>query len=274
MSRSRGSKTFEERLRASIEQVGLVEPIKVALLPNGQYLVIDGIMRLEAISAIRLIDSAAFETVPAYVVEYGRRFEIRYQTDIYQDLLPSQLAGLVEHLHRTENVRKADIARFIGVSPPTVRNYTGLWRMMQRGGLFARIVELMDVGVFPSSNPYAWLRLNAKGLRYVLETRFTDGESAEVWIEGQVARARQSNASRFPNKFVEDATNGLAPEHYREAQEVREQKRDLGLRRGVYAKVPKTTSAAEALKHLASVSKGSPEPVMRTAARSLAGYLK
>ena len=45
----------------------------------------------------------------------------------------------------------------------TLRNYTGLWRLLQRGGLFAKVVELMDVEVIPSSNPYAWLRLTPNG---------------------------------------------------------------------------------------------------------------
>jgi hypothetical protein len=86
LNRSGRSKQFEERLRASIAEVGLAEPIKVARTPGGQYVVIDGIMRLNAIAEIRATDPTAFATIPAYVVEYGRRFEIRYQTDIYQDL--------------------------------------------------------------------------------------------------------------------------------------------------------------------------------------------
>src|SRR5207248_11806559 len=121
----------------------------------------DGMLRLRAVQAIRQADAGCFETIPAYVVDLDRRYEIRYQTDIYQDLLPSQLAALVEHLHEAENVRKVDIARYIGVSPATLRNYTGLFRLIERGGLFAKVVDLMDVGVIPSSNPYAWLRLTA-----------------------------------------------------------------------------------------------------------------
>lgn len=129
-------------------------------------MVVDGVIGLRAIRAIRDKDPAQFPTVPVYVLDYERRYELRYQSDIYQDLLlPSKLAGLLEHLHRTEQVRKVDIARYIGVSPATLRNYTGLWRLLQRGGLFAKIVELMDVDVIPSSNPYAWLRLTADGLR-------------------------------------------------------------------------------------------------------------
>ena len=169
--------------------------------------------------------------IPAYVMDYDRRYELRYQTDIYQDLLPSQLAGLVEHLHQTEHVRKADIARYIGVSPATLRNYTGLWRLLQRGGLFAKIVELMDVGVIPSSNPYAWLRLTGAGLRYVLEHDFSEGDSAESWIERCVLDARRGKTVRFPIKFVETTTDALPAEYYREGEELRTVKRDLGLRR-------------------------------------------
>ena len=186
LARTGSAKQFEERLRSSIEAIGLAEPLKVAPLPTGRHLVIDGAMRVRAIRAIRVSDPSRFDTVAAYVFDYDRRYELRYQSDIYQDLLPSQLAQLVEHLHTTEHVRKVDIARYIGVSPATLRNYTGLWRLMMRGGLFAAIVELMDVEVIPSSNPYAWLRLTSEGLRKVLEEDFTDGERAEVWIRHKI----------------------------------------------------------------------------------------
>src|SRR4051794_29203466 len=83
LRRSGRNKQFEERLRSSVEEIGLAEPIKVAPMPSGQYLVVDGTMRLRAIAAIRARDKAAFPTVPAYVTDYERRYEIRYQTDIY-----------------------------------------------------------------------------------------------------------------------------------------------------------------------------------------------
>jgi hypothetical protein len=232
LSRSGSAKQFEERIKASIEQIGLAEPIKVAQLPTGKYVVIDGTMRLKAIAVIRKKDPAAFATIPAYVLEYDRRYELRYQTDIYQDLLPSQLAGLVEHLHRTKHIRKIDIARYIGVSPATLRNYTGLWRLLQRGGLFAKIVDLMDVDVIPSSNPYAWLRLTATGLRHVLEHDFSAGEVAESWIQRCVQDARRGKTIRFPIKYVEATTDALPAEYYRQGEELRSVKRDLGLRRG------------------------------------------
>src|ERR1700733_829007 len=231
LSRSGSAKQFEERLRSSIEEIGLAEPIKVAPLPDGGYLVVDGLMRLRAIEAIREGNPTAFEKIPAYVTDYERRFEIRYQTDIYQDLLPSQLAGLVEHLHKTEHILKADIARYIGVSPATLPNYTGLLRLLQRGGLFSRIVELMDVQVIPSSNPYAWLRLNAEGLRYVIEHNFSEGdETAEFWIGRCVLEARRGKTVRFPIKLVEAITDVLPAEYYREDEQLRTVKRDLGLR--------------------------------------------
>jgi hypothetical protein len=169
-------------------------------------------------------------------MDYERRYELRFQTDIYQDLLPSQLAGLVEHLHKTEHIRKADIARFIGVSPATLRNYTGLWRLLQRGGLFARVVELMDFDVIPSSNPYAWLRLTATGLQYVLEQDFSKGTEVDSWIEQCILDARRGKFIHFPIKFVEATTDALPSEYYREGEEVRNVKRDLGLRRGAQAK--------------------------------------
>jgi ParB-like chromosome segregation protein Spo0J len=321
LSRSGSAKQFEERLKSSIEEIGLAEPIKVAPLPTGRYVVVDGTMRLKAIAILRKTDPSAFMTIPAYVVDYDRRYELRYQTDIYQDLLPSQLAGLVENLHKTEHVRKADIARYIGVSPATLRNYTGLWRLLQRGGLFAQIVELMDVEVIPSSNPYAWLRLTATGLRYVLEHHFSEHEEgAESWVEQRVLDARQGKVVRFPIKFVEFTTDSLPAEYYREGEELRTVKRDLGLRRAAQsmpmtmpsdsgrlfdvtpeptlegAKVRNGSTGAtdadsigtekngirshtapistDVIRNLSSVSRRSPDPVLRSAARSLKAYLQ
>jgi hypothetical protein len=275
LSRSGSAKQFEERLKSSIEEIGLAEPIKVAPLPEGGYLVIDGMMRLRAIRAIRKKQPERFQTVAVYVFDYEQRFEIRYQSDIYQDLLPSQLAVLVEHLHTAEHVRKVDIARYIGVSPATLRNYTGLWRLLQRGTLFAKIVDLMDVEVIPSSNPYAWLRLTAAGLRKVIEDNLSDGESAETWIEQTVTGARQGDKQRFPIKFVETITDVLLPEYYRVGEEVRSVKRDLGQRKGGATPAPRPTiDFSDAFKHLGRVSKRSPDPVLRTAAKSLQEYLQ
>jgi hypothetical protein len=275
LSRSGSAKAFEERLRSSIEEIGLAEPIKVAQVPSGGYLVIDGTLRLRAIRAIRLKSPERFSTVPAYVVDYERRYEIRFQSDIYQDLLPSQLAALVEHLHATESVMKSDIARYIGVSPATLRNYTGLWRLMQRGGLFASIVSLMDVDVIPASNPYAWLRLTRDGLEKVLRENFADGEETVEWIREAITSARQGNILRFPIKYVEVMTDALPPEYYRVGQDVRAVKRDLGLRRGskkigAYS----STTPQVALDNLNNVRHFSTSAVLRSAAGSLEEYLR
>jgi hypothetical protein len=269
--RSGSVKSFAERLRSSIDEIGLAEPLKIAQQPSGEYLVIDGALRLKAIQSIRKENPTRFKTVDAYLLDYKLRYEIRYQSDIYQDLLPSQLATLVEHLHKTEHVLKADLARYIGVSPATLRNYTGLWRLLERGGLFARIVELMDVGVFPASNPYAWLRLTDEGLARVLTETFAKSEDVDGWITANVDAARLGSAQRFPLKFIEIVTAALAPECFRVGEDVRAIKRDLGLRRAT-GQVP-NRRYEEARTHLASVAKVSREPVIISAAKSLQEYL-
>lgn len=275
LNRSGSAKSFEDRLRSSIAEIGLAEPLKVARQLDGSYLVIDGNLRLRAIQSIRAQDASRFQTVAAYVVGYDKRFEIRFQSDIYQDLLPSQLATLVEHLHKAENILKVDIARYIGVSPPTLRNYTGLWRLMERGGLFARVVDLMDVSVFPSSNPYAWLRLTDDGLRKVLVTQFSKRDDVETWAAEAVASARLgAGQARYPLKYVELVTAALPAHCYRHGEDVRAIKRDLGLRRAAAkARNVKAAEVSEARKHLWKVSKKSRDPVLRSAADSLREYL-
>jgi hypothetical protein len=268
--RSVSSKAFEERLESSIRQIGLVEPIKMARLDGDRFLVVDGVMRVRAINSIRESSPQAFDTIPAYEVEFSKRFELRYQTDVYQDLLPSQLAILVEHLHKAEGIRKNEIASYIGVSPATLRNYTGLSRLLQRGGLFAKLVRLMDVGVIPSSNPYAWLRLTAVGLKYALDKYFAEGQRVDDWIEERTHRAQLGQPAPYPIKFVEEVTDSLPPDCYREGEQVRTMKKELGLRRAVRIRSKDST---EAFANLTRVARRSKEPVLRLAARSMQVYL-
>ncbi len=275
LARSRVDKQFEERLMASIDQIGLVEPLKVASVGKGRYLIVDGVLRWRAISAIRAADPSRFETIPAYVVKHDRRYEIRYQTDIYQDLLPSQLAELVEHLHQTDGIQKSQIAAYIGVSAPTLRNYTGLARLVERGGLFARVVELMDAGVVPASNPFAWLRLTEKGLRTALGHLAGDGMLPEAWIDGQMEDAAAGRPRRLPLKDVEAITGDLPPDCYREDEEVRSKKRELGLRRGKAATSHASSAEQNAAgrRNLNAVIKQADDPVLRLAAESLRAAL-
>lgn len=284
LRRSGSAKQFEERLRASIEEIGLSEPLKVAVMPSGQYLVVDGTMRLRAIQAMREADATVFSTIPAYVTDYDRRYEIRFQTDIYQDLLPSQLATLVEHLHQAEGVRKIDIARYIGVSPATLRNYTGVGRLMRRTGLFPKVVELMDLGVLPASNPFAWQRLTDEGLHRVLEDKFADeDETAEQWVDRVALAARQGNVIRYQTVQVEQLTDSLerSTKYYREDEEVRNAKRDYGLRRAAGQQDTKDRAISTpkrdvsvAVKNLNLVARTTTNPVLKSAAASFKAYLQ
>jgi hypothetical protein len=275
LARSRSSKVFEERLQASIEEMGLAEPLKLAPLPSGKYLIVDGMLRWRAIQAIRAVDSSAFGHIPGYIVDHDRRYELRFQTDIYQDLLPSQLANLVEHLHRAEQINKVDIARYIGVSPATLRNYTGLARLLERGGYFARVVELMDVGVIPASNPFAWLRLTDDGLEVVLDLSFSDQDDINRWIDERIVQARRGVIAPYSLKYVEAVTGNLLPHFYREPEEVRNMKRDLGLRRATLLKhTPPVHDIKPAIANLTEVSERSTDRVLQVAASSLFSYLQ
>jgi hypothetical protein len=272
LGRTRTSKQFEERLRMSIASAGLAEPLKVARDPNGHLVVIDGALRYRAIQSIRESQPDRFETVPVYVYEWSDRFEIRFQSDIYQDLLPSQIAEFVEHLHESEHVSKTQIASYVGVSAPTLRNYTGLARMLRRGGLFAQVVGLMDLGVVPSSNPYAWLRLTDDGIQEALVRSFAVGVPLEAWISETRDRARRGGACSYAVKFVEEATGSLPARYYRKDEGTRKMKRDLGLRRSQTAK-RRSAQVRSALDNLRLVSSASSDPVLRTAAQALDEYL-
>jgi hypothetical protein len=181
---------------------------------------------------------------------------------------------LVEGLHQQSQINKKDIGKFIGVSAPTVRNYTGLWRLVQRGGLSRSIVCLMDASVLPASNPYAWLRLTSDGVREALERYFADGDSAEEWIHRVSKWRSRSPIPMFSLKFVESATSTLPSKYYREDDRVRALKKQLGLRRGASTRDSENQKAANATTttHLQSVAVNAPNPIISLAAASLVEY--
>ncbi len=265
------AKTFLGRLQASIGAIGLTEPLKVARAPcQASVVIVDGVMRYRAMQALRASEPERFAVVPVYVVPYERRFEIRYQTDVYQDLLPSQLAALVEHLHQRESVTKAEIAQAIGVSAATLRNYTGLWRLLQRGGLFAACVQLMDHGILPASNPYAWLRLNEAGVRRALE-ELGNGPTAEAWVLEQLRYPSGATSTRISIDEVERVTGSLPDQYYREKTSVRQMKKGLGLRRQSARGERLLLKAAK--DHLGTVMAEADSRIIVTAAASLRSAL-
>jgi len=93
-------------------------------------------------------------------------------------------------------------------------------------------------------------------------------------IERCVAGARKGETLRFPIKFVEATTDALPPAYYREGEEVRSVKRDLGLRRASQPLPKVVIDFSDAFRNLSRVSRRSPDVVLRTAARSLHEYLQ
>ncbi len=145
---------------------------------------------------------------------------------------------------------------------------------MQRPGLAAKVVELMDVGVFPASNPYAWLRLNTEGLKFVLAELAGDDETAETWIERVLLAARQGHGTHYMTSAVETITGGLGDECYNSDSEVRSVKQDLGTRRAIGKETAKARSTVAAVQNLNKVAHDTTSPVLRSAAESFKAYLQ
>jgi hypothetical protein len=280
LSRSSPSKKFLHLLEASIREVGLVEPLKAAEMPSGRYVIVDGVLRYEAIQRIRVDDTDAWRELPVLLFPYSRRYEVRFQTDIYQDLLPSQLAGMVELLHSREDVAKREIAASLGVAPATLRNYTGLWRLSCRGEASKAVVELMDAGVLPASNPFAWLRLTETGVERALVQFFSARTPLSDWAE-EVSRTPPAGRPNYPLALVEEVTGSLPAQFYRQDADVRSRKKSYGQRHAVaidgqitFPSSPPETRTKEALRHVQEVADRSPNLVLRTAATALASALK
>ena len=144
---------------------------------------------------------------------------------------------------------------------------------------------------------YAWLRLTASGLRHVLVQSFCeDGETPDEWIDRTVLEARHGSVQRVPTAVVESTTADLDPLYYREDEDLRLVKKDLGLRRATNltlpempepevpepvaprtaapANAPHRRGTVAARRHLSQVIRNSREPVLQAAARSLTEYLK
>lgn len=269
LERARPARFFEEKIRASLRVIGLVEPLKAAPLADGQFVVIDGVLRLKSMRKIHASNADMFKHIPCYIFDLEDRFQVRYHSDIYQDLLPSQMAEFVEHLHSQSGVAKSEIASYIGVSPATLRNYTGLARLLGRGGLFARLVQLMDLGIMPASNPYAWLRLSDEGLRYVIERRLSSGQTAEDWFDVRVNLGQDGNVSRFTIHEVQSVTDDLPAYLYRQGEASRVMKKNIGSRRGRVNE--RIASGQPAALHVASTS--SQNETLRLAAQNLGAFL-
>jgi hypothetical protein len=131
----------------------------------------------------------------------------------------------------------------------------------------------------------------------VLEQNFCeDGETPDEWIDRTILAARHGSVQRVPTAVVESTTGALDPKYYREGEDLRLVKKDLGTRRAVSlalpeifeTKVPEPPEAESAAptraphrrdtvairRHLSQVIRESREPVLQAAARSLTEYLK
>jgi hypothetical protein len=131
----------------------------------------------------------------------------------------------------------------------------------------------MDAGVFPSSNPFAWLRLTDVGVERALQ-QFAAGASIDRWIAQEIEEARRGTADHFALKHVETVTSALPSDSYRVGEEVRTVKRDLGLRRNQTTPKRSTALREDARSHVAGVVASSAEPVLQHAAKSLMEYLR
>jgi len=113
----------------------------------------------------------------------------------------------------------------------------------------------------------------------VLLQNFTDGVRPDDWIDERVATARMGHVTRYTTEYVETTTDGLGPAFYREDQDLRSVKRDLGLRRAQAAAASQATTKPKrdvraAVRHLERVAEESPDLVLQTTARSFRMYLK
>ena len=145
--------------------------------------------------------------------------------------------------------------------------------MLQRGGLFASVVKLMDLGVFPRSNPYAWLRLNDIGLEAAI-TLFSDGViQPEEWLAATINAANRGSIRRYSLKAVEEATALLPDSCYRESSHVREAKQAYGQQKVKPVRISSQRQAAHAVDRLWQIDTEVLTAAQQIAIQSMISYL-
>jgi ParB/RepB/Spo0J family partition protein len=120
-----GSKDSERFLKESLIKVGMREP----LLINDRHELIDGYRRYYAIKELQqrnmLPATINITKIPCVMVSTAGNHPatIRIQSDIRQDLTPSQEAHYYQKLLKEHNLKKHDLAIMIGISAMSISNY-------------------------------------------------------------------------------------------------------------------------------------------------------
>ena len=220
------SKDSEKFLKESIKIVGMREP----LLVNENRELIDGYRRYYAIKDLQKLDmlppSIDISKIPCIIASTKayNPADLRIQSDVRQDLTPSQEAYYYGELFKTRSINKNDLAKMIGISPMSISNYMVILDCIDA------VKKAIDSKQFPMSAGKIFCVLNADGQKKLYDKLIGNVEEFREFLK--IPRQRLINeAKRIDDSFFKRPKT----ERMKKSRSLRERKRgqiqDGGIKR-------------------------------------------
>jgi ParB/RepB/Spo0J family partition protein len=141
--RRQGGAVEDDKLRQSIAQTGVQQPLVVSHLGDGKYVLIDGYRRLEIAKFLKLSEvPCVIDAAPSGILPEHYRDRMRFILDEHrQDLFPSQRALLIKTLQKNFGMNNKQVGEYLGVDATTISN----WLMVD--SYVPEVLRAVDSGV-------------------------------------------------------------------------------------------------------------------------------
>lgn len=195
-----------EELKASIHELGILQPIKVTAQPDGRFRVVWGQRRVLACRELGRIRIPAIVEPPSDVDRHGARRSIEQLSENLQrkDLNPIEEAvALREVLDSTKGLTQEALADRLGMSRPWVSNTLGLLEaapavqtMVREGRLTPSHVKALR-GLAPKTQEaIAKQAIEQEASAHGTERLVQDHKRSAEWDKERQAAARKTAAER------------------------------------------------------------------------------
>jgi ParB/RepB/Spo0J family partition protein len=159
--RRRRNVVEDDKLRQSIEQTGVQQPLVISHVGGGKYVLIDGYRRLEVARYLKLEEvPCVIDTVPDGVAPEDYRDRMRFILDEHrQDLFPTQRATLIKTLKKNFDMNNKQVGQYLGVDATTVSN----WLMLE--SYVPEVARAVDAGEITQHAARVFEGMTAAGQR-------------------------------------------------------------------------------------------------------------
>ena len=168
--RRRGNAVEDDKLRQSIEQTGIQQPLVVSHLGSGKYVLIDGFRRIEVANYLGLNEvPTVIDVVPKGAAPEDYRDRMRFILDEHrQDLFPSQRATLIKTLKKNFDMNNRKVGQYLGVDAVTISN----WLMID--SYIPEVAKAVDEGVLSQHAARVFDGMSPTGQREVWHSHNTE----------------------------------------------------------------------------------------------------